>query len=233
MTSSAKTTFLNIFDIFVDFKSVVARLDHRSSWLFPLILISIGTFLIGTANLTTLARVIENSLPVGMPEEQIEQAMESILKYQKVGLYLAPFGIALKWFCSAGLLYLSCVMLDINVRFKCLFALISQCGFITFLQDLTVFLIIRMKGAAVQTISDLSPYLGLDLLFTGLSKPMMLALNYFSIFNICYIVVLTATVATLGKCSKSKAFLAAIPIWILPLIFGLAVMLLKGDQVYR
>jgi hypothetical protein len=228
-----KSTFLNLIDVFVDSKSVVDRLDHASSWLYPLILISAGTFIMSAANLPLLAKVIENSLPAGLPDEQVQRTMESVLKYRKIGVYLAPLILGLKWFCSAGLLFLSCVLLDIRVNFKRLFALVSQCGLITFLQDLTIFLIIRIDRDSIQTIDDLSPRLGLDLIFTGFDKSIMLALSYFSFFTICYIVVLTIMVATSGKCSIAKAFLATIPNWLLPLIFGLVVLLLKGDQSYQ
>jgi hypothetical protein len=228
-SSTSKTTFLNIFDIFVDAQSVVARLDHQSSWLYPLILISAGTFLTGLANMPTLARVVENSLPLGIPEEQVKQTMESILKYQKIGVYLIPFGLLLKWLGSAALLFLSCVTLNINAGFKHLFALISQCGLITFLQELTICLIMRVKGRSIQTVNDLSPQLGLDLLFTNLGKPLMLILNYFSIFNISYIFILTVSLAYLGGCSRSRAFFATLPICLLPLVFGLGMLLFQID----
>lgn len=48
--------------------------------------------------------------------------------------------------------------------------------------------------------------------------------SYFSVFNIWYIVALTLALSFLGGCSKTKAFVAVIPTWLLPLslVVGLA-----------
>jgi hypothetical protein len=218
--------FIIIFDLIVDPGRVAARLDRRASWLYPLLVVSVGTSLIGIASLPVLTHILKNSLPLGIPEEQARQTMQSILRYQKIGIYLSPVGLILKWFVAAVLLSASCLMLNINIGLRPLFALISQCGYITFLQELIVFLVIRIKGESVQAISDLNPQLGLDLFFTDFNRPIMFILNYFSIFNLYYIFALTVTLATLGKCSRLKAFIATIPNWILPLIFGLSILLL-------
>jgi fumarate reductase subunit C len=42
--------------------------------------------------------------------------------------------------------------------------------------------------------------------------------NYFSIFTIWYLIVLTFGMAALGKSSKGKAFFAITPAWVLPLL---------------
>ena len=185
----------------------------------------------GLSNSQLIARVIENSLPTGLPEDQARQALDSFLRYQKIGICLSPLGIALKWLFMAALLFLPCVILDIRVSFRNLFALIAQCSFITFLQELTIFLIISLRGDSVETVSDLSPKIGLDLLITNLGKPLMLILNYFSVFNICYILVLTIGLSIIGKCSKPRAFVAAIPSWLLPLIIGLGTLLFNETRV--
>jgi hypothetical protein len=225
--SNAKPMFISIFDIITDPQGVATRLDRKASWLYPLVVVSVGTFLIGVASLPVLTRILENSLPLGIPEEQARQTMQSILRYQKIGMFLIPLGLILKWLSAATLLLVSCLMLNINVGLKPLFALISQCSYITFLQELTAFLVIRIKGESVRSINDLSPQLGLDLFFTNLDKPLMFMLSYFSVFNIFYILALTVTLANLGKCSRLKAFIATIPNWVLPLIFGMGMLLLE------
>ncbi len=223
-----RTTLSNLFDIILDPRSVVDRLSHSSSWLYPLIIIGVGTFFLGLASLPLLARVIENSLPPGIQEEQARQTLESFLLYQKIGLYLSPVWVALKCLTLTALLLLSCLMLDMKTNFKKLFALVSQCGLITFLQQFTILLIIKIRGESVQTASDLNPRLGLDLFFQNLGKPLMLVLNYFSLFNICYIAVLTIALSSLCNCSKFKAFVATIPTWLLPLGFSLGMLYFGG-----
>lgn len=226
-SSTDQTTVLNLFDILLDHKSVLSRLNHRSSWLYPLILISLGSILIGLSNIPLFTRVVENSLPLGMPEVQIKQTSASIIRYQWVGIFVSPIGILLKWLGSAFLLSLSCIMLDLQADFRRLFALISQCGMITFLQEVITFIIIRVRGESIRTVEDLSPQMGLDILFTDLNKPLMLILNYFSVFTIVYITVLTLMLAKLSRSSKLKAFAATIPNWILPLCLGLGLLLFQ------
>lgn len=184
--------------------------------------------LIGFINLPLLGRVIGSNLPPGIPEEEIKRTIESILRYQRIGVYLTPVGVLLKWLCLSASLFMSCILLDLKADFKHLFGLVSQCGLITFLQELANFLIIRARGGLIRTIDDLSPRLGLDLILTGLGKPLMLTLNYFSIFNLWHIVILTFGVASLCHCTKLRAFVATIPTWLLPLAFALSLLPFRG-----
>jgi uncharacterized membrane protein YfhO len=94
---------------------------------------------------------------------------------------------------------------------------------VTFLQELTAFTVINLRANEPQKLSDLSPALGLDLVLNGLSKPMMALVSYFSVFNIWYIIVLSLGLSFLSGCAKSKAFLATIPNWLLPLGIALGV----------
>ncbi len=226
--ASAQTTLINLCDIVLDPKSVVDRLSHRSAWLYPYLITVTGTIVIGAASQPLLNKVIEAGLPLGIPDDQARQAIDSIVRYRRVGLYLCPLGIPLKWLASTALLFISCLMLDIRVAFKDLFALISQCGLIILFQELILFVIAGLKGDQVRTVEDLSPKIGLDLLFSTSSRPVLLALNYFSIFNLAYILILTITLAKLGRCSTIRAFLATMPNWLLPLGFGLGLLIFKN-----
>ncbi len=226
-SSDNQTTLLNLFDILLDHKSVLGRLSHSSSWLYPFTLISLGSILIGIPNLPLFTRVVENSLPVGMPEEQITKSLESIIRYQWIAICLSPIGILLKWLGSAALLSLSCTMLDMKAGFRHLFSLVSQCGLISFLQEVVTFIVIRVRGESIKTVEDLSPQMGLDILFTNLNRPQTMVLNYFSVFTIVYITILTLMLAKISKSSKLKAFVATIPNWILPLCFGLGLLLFQ------
>jgi hypothetical protein len=124
----------------------------------------------------------------------------------------------------AWILSLSCTLLEIKTSFKTLFALMAQCSLLLFLQDTIVYAIIRLRGTQAQTVAELTPRLGLDLFLSGVSKPVMALIGYFSVFNIWYIVTVTFVLSFLGACSKKKAFFAAIPVWLFPLclVVGLA-----------
>ncbi len=216
-----KTTLLNLFDIIVDPAGVAERLADRRTWLYPLLLIAAGSLLMGIYNLPLLQHVAEQNLPAGLSEEQVQETLASVIRTQKIGLFLSPLGLPLKWLLGAALLFMSCVLLDIRVKYQSLFALLAQCGLITFIQDVTVFLIIRLRAEKVETIADLSPRLGLDLVFTNLGPTWMMVLNYFSVFTVAYILALTLALSVTGNCTKGKAFLATIPNWLLPLCIGI------------
>jgi hypothetical protein len=226
MKSQQQSTlsFFNLFDILLDPERAARRLHSNAAWLYPLLIVGLGGIALGLANLPIQARLIESNLPAGLSSEQTENTMRSVLTYQKVGIFPAPLALLLKWALLAWILFMSCVLMEIKATFKHLYCLLAQCSLLIFMQDLTVSAIIRLKGERAQSLADLAPRLGLDLVLTGLSKPMTALIGYFSVFNIWYIVALTLALSCLGACSRRKAFLAATPVWLLPLclLVGLA-----------
>jgi hypothetical protein len=134
-----------------------------------------------------------------------------------------PLLLLVKWSLSAWILWMSCVITEIRVGYKNLFALLAQCSLLIFLQDLAVYTILRLDGDRVQTVADLMPRLGFDVFITGLSKPVMAGVSYFSFFNLWYIAILTLTLSFLGRVSKWRAFLATIPVWALPLCLAIGI----------
>src|SRR5262245_246051 len=220
-------TFELLFEVLIDPKSAASRLNKVSSWLLPWTVVGIVGILLGIETLPILIRVLEGNLPVGLSEDQAHQMITNIIFYQKIGYALLPLITVIKWMVLSSLLFLSCVLLDIKVSFKQLFTLIAQCAVLMLLQDLTTHLIIRLRGTQVETIADLLPKLGLDLILFSfgltLDKTLMTIFGYFSIFNIWYIVVLFLSIAYLGRCSKAKAFIACIPVWFLPLCLAIGI----------
>jgi hypothetical protein len=216
-----------IIDIFIDPQRSSQRLNNTSNWLLPLTVVGIVGTILGFANLPIITNLIERNLPAGLSEEQAQRMVANIIFYQKIGYALFPLITVIKWAILSSLLYLACVLLDIRVAFKQLFTLIAQCALLMLAQDLIVHLIIRIRGDEVETIADLIPKLGLDLVLSGfgqtLGKTFMTILGYFSIFNVWYIVVLFVSISYLGKCSKGKAFLATFPVWFFPLCLAIGI----------
>ncbi|MCI0660935.1 MAG: YIP1 family protein [Acidobacteria bacterium] len=217
-----KNRHLNMLvEIYIDPQSASQRLNTPTAWLVPLTVVGITGIVLGFANLPTLTNVLERSLPAGLSPEQVDQTLTNFILYQKIGYVLLPLITLIKWSFLSSLLFMSCVLLDIKVTFKQLFALIAQCAVLMLLQDLVAHLIVSLRRAEAETVADLVPKLGLDLFLSGFShtlgKTLMTVIGYFSIFNIWYIVVLFLSISYLGRCSKPKAFIACIPVWFLPL----------------
>lgn len=220
MTSQVQTSessLFNLFDIFLDPATAARRLNTTISWLYPLLIVGLGGIAIGFASISITRAVIEQGLPAGLPDDQAQQVVESFFKYHNIGIMLTPLLLLVKWSLSAWILWMSCVIAEIRVGYKNLFALLAQCSLLVFLQDLAVYTILRLGSDRVQTAADLAPRLGFDIFITGLSKPVMAGLGYFSFFNLWYIVILTLALSYLGRVSKGRAFLATIPVWFLPM----------------
>jgi hypothetical protein len=212
-------------DILIDPESAVKRLDGTPAWVWPLLLTSIGAAIIGLAWLPIMLRVLEQSLLLGVPEDQARDILNSFVKYQYVSVALGPLLLLLKVALSTWLLYMSCILLNVRATVRQLFALLAQCSLITLLELLTVYTITRLRGADVQSPVDLMPGLGLDLLIHPASAPLLILIRYASVFNVWYVVVLSLGLAYLSGCSKKKAFAATIPVWLIPLLLNLGLAL--------
>ncbi|MGH9825522.1 MAG: YIP1 family protein [Blastocatellia bacterium] len=206
-----------LMDVFVDPQNTASYVQNKHAWVIPSVVIGIGGIFLGLASLPLTLQVVQHNLPTGLSGEQIQQTIDNLARFQRIGVMLTPVVFILKSLISAWILYTACVLLDIRTGYRKLFSLVTQCAMILFLQDLTVYTIIKLRGAEVRSITDLTPGLGLDLLLHGSSKPVMAVVSYFSVFNIWYIVMLSLTLSFLSGCSKKRAFVATIPNW----LFGL------------
>jgi len=79
--------------------------------------------------------------------------------------------------------------------------------------------VIRSRGDAIENAEQLQPPFGIDLFTPGLHGPLLAILNFFSIFEIWYLIVLGLGLAFLTGVSKSKAFVAITPAVLIPLLF--------------
>jgi hypothetical protein len=146
-----------------------------------------------------------------------------IQKSMMVMSFASPLLVALKLLILAGILKLMVTLGGLDVVFKKLFSFISNASMIIFLEGLATFAVIKAKGDDIQTMEEMMPSLGLDLLSRGqLPKAVEAGLHFLSIFEIWYIVVLVVGFAALAKCSKSKAFQLTLPVWLIPMLFMVA-----------
>ncbi len=115
-----------------------------------------------------------------------------------------------------------------NVRFRDMFSLLSACGLILALQGIATIVVLRVRENEIQSMAELQPAFGLDIFVgDGLGKPLLAVLNFFSIFEVWYLIVATVGVAALARCSKAKALIAITPVWLVPLLFKVVGALLQ------
>jgi len=103
----------------------------------------------------------------------------------------------------------------------------ASCGLVIALQSIAVVIVVRAKGDEVTSQEQLTPPFGLDLLLPSAHGVLYALLNFFSIFEVWYLIVLTFGLAYLAKVSKGKAFFAISPAWVLPLLYRVIAAMLQ------
>ena len=226
--SAAGDQFLPLLDIFIDPASAGRRIDRQAPWLWPTLIIAVGTLIMGYLMVPLGLRIVQMNPPPNIPREVFQQQLPMIEKVTYITVVLTPLFIAIKLLALAGLLKLVTMMADIQLGFKKLFSLIAHSNLIVLLEGIAVFVVVRAKGDEVQTAEDLMPALGLDLLVRGdVGKPLLAALHFFSVFEFWFIAVLVIAFAALARCSKLKAFWVTLPVWILGLIASVLMSLFR------
>ncbi len=218
--SAVADQFLTMLEIFIDPAGAVRRIDRSAPWLAPILVIAIGAVVISYLLMPVTLQVMSMNPPGNIPREQFQRSLGMIEKGLWIGVIASPVLVALKMLILAGILKLMATLGGLEIVFKKLFSFVSNAGMIILLEGLATFAVIKARGDEIQTMEEMMPALGLDLLIRGqFSKAVEAGLHFFSIFEIWYIVVLVVGLAALAKCSKSKAFLLTLPVWLVPMLF--------------
>jgi hypothetical protein len=217
-----------MLNILIDPAAAVKQVRRKLSWLWPLLIVGVVTATLGYLNIPLAIRALQMNPPGGVTAEQLERSMGMIQTMQKVGVFASPVIMAGMLAFGAAILLGSCSVLGMRATFRDLFSLACHGSLIGMLQTVAGFVVVRMKGDEIQTVEELQPSFGLGLFFhEGVSKPAMAVLNYFSIFTLWYIVILSLAVACLTGSSKGKGFAAAAPAWLIGLLFFVGISFLQ------
>jgi len=228
-SSAVADQFLAMLEIFIDPTGAVRRIDRSAPWLAPLLVAAIGAVVIGYVLMPVTLQVMSMNPPANIPREQYQRSFGMIEKGMLVAVFASPVMVAIKVLVLAGILKLMATLGGLDVVFKKIFSFVSNAGMIIFLEGLATFAVIKAKGDDIQTMEEMMPALGLDLLIRGqLPKAVQAGLHFFSIFEIWYIVVLVVGFAALAKCSKSKAFLLTLPVWLVPMLFMMVAAMFRS-----
>jgi hypothetical protein len=212
--------FLAMVEIFIDPAGAVRRIERSAPWLVPVLVAGIGAAIAGYLLMPLTVQVMAMNPPPNVPREQYQSMLPMIEKSMRIMSFASPVLVAIKVLILAGVLKLMATLGGLDVVFKKLFSFVANAGMIIFLEGLATFAVIRAKADDIQTMEEMMPALGLDLLIRGqLPKALQAGLHFFSVFEIWYIVVLVVGLAALAKCSKSKAFMLTLPVWLIPMLF--------------
>ena len=208
-----------MLNIFIDPKEAVKGFDNKWAWVWPLLVVAIVTGVAGWLTIPLAIQAMQYEPPRGMDREKLQAAMPTILLVSRITVFFAPISVGIMTAIIAGLLAAACAVMDIKASFLSLFTLVAHCGLINAVAGVAQYVALAMKHDDIQSMKQLIPHFGLDLLLSDTANNQLVALlGYFSIFQIWYLIILALGLAFLANIPKGKAFAAITPIWVLGLL---------------
>ncbi len=207
-----------MLNAFIDPAAMAKQAAKKGFWIGPILLLSVVAVVFSLLTVPIALRVTQLNPPPNLTHEQFERAYP-MMKTAYYGFSLgSPIIIVTLLLLSAWLVGVLGSITGVEAKFSGIFSLMSACSLISMLQIVASYIVLSLKGDDIQSVQELQPPLGLDIFFGGLKGVPYAILNFFSIFEIWFIVVLGLGLASLSRTSKGKAFLAITPAWLLPLL---------------
>ena len=215
--------FIGMLNVFVDPAGAAKRIPAPLSWLWPLITLSIIYIVSGYLMLPYImglidVRINQQISQQNTPAEQAERARTVAHAIYQFYPLAVPVIVILFILFFAWLISAMGSMAGLRAKFRDIFALLAARSLIPSLQAIATYIVLRAKGDEITSQDQLTPPFGLDIFLQNIHGALLGLVNFFSIFEIWYLVVLTVALAHLGKSTKGKAFFAITPAWVLPLV---------------
>jgi Yip1 domain len=225
--------FLAMLNAFVDPAGAAKRVPAPLSWLWPVITLSIIYLVFGYLMLPyTLAvvdlRINQQMSQQNTPIEQAERARTITHAVTQFSFIATPVIVILLLALFAWLVSAMGSIAGLRAKFRDIFSLMSACALIPALQYIATYIVVHAKGDEITSQEQLTPPFGLDIFFQDIHGALFGLVNFFSIFEIWYLIVLTVGLAHLAKVSKGKAFFAITPAWVIPLVLRIITAMFQG-----
>lgn len=215
-TGSATSGILGMFNAFVDPAGLAKAAKTKMFWIWPLLLTCIVTIVV-LYMMTPYTLSISEARLAQVPPERQDQARRITQIMANVIPFVAPIGIVVVTVIMAFFVNLTCSMTSIRTKFRDVFSLMTGCSLIVCLQTIATLVVLRVKGDEVTSQEQMTPPFGLDI-FIPAHGALLAVLNFFSIFEIWYLVVFGLALAFMTGSTKGKAFFAITPAWLIPLL---------------
>ncbi len=226
---------IGMLNVFVDPKTTAKDVPAPLSWLWPLITLTIIYIVTGYLMLPYIMNLIDVRInqqisQQNTPLEQAERARtvaHAIYQFYPLAIpaIVIVFILFFAWLISA-----MASMAGMRTKFRDIFSLMAACSLIPALQSIATYIVLHAKGDEITSQDQLTPPFGLDIFLQNIHGALLGLVNFFSIFQIWYLIVLTLALAYLGKSSKGKAFFAITPAWLLPLVIKVVQGMFQGGQ---
>jgi Yip1 domain len=225
---------VGMLNAFVDPAGLAKRVPAPLSWLWPIITLIIVYVVFGYLMLPYTLAVVDLAISQRIREQNVpvEQAQRAADVAHKVYQFLpeaVPVLVILFLLLFAWLVSAMSSMAGVRAKFRDIFSLMAACQLIQALQTVATYIVVHAKGDEITSQEQLTPPFGLDIFLQNIHGALYGLVNFFSIFEIWYLVVLTFGLAYLGKSSKGKAFFAITPAWVLTLIIKMVQGMLQNN----
>ena len=225
-TPGVGTGLAGMLNAFVDPKGLARAVPAKLFWLWPVLSLAIIYGVFGYLMLPYTMQLIDTRMAQqfaqqGVPPERAERAVQIAHTFAQFTFILTPVMMIVMIVVMAWLVSLTGSIVGLKAKFRNVFSLLAACSLITALQTVAVYVVVRTKGDEIQSQEQLTPPFGLDIFLQNIHGPLLALANFFSIFEIWYLIILTLALAYLAKSSVGKAFFALTPAWLLPLLFRL------------
>jgi hypothetical protein len=213
---------------FIDPAGAARRVFHRWFWIAPLIVFSIVSATATYLMMPMVQHALEVSpIPAGASPDQYQRGMDIALTFQRISMYFSPVIVAVILALQALVVFATCSVLTINLKFRWIFNLVAGCSLIQVLASIASLAVVKGKGE-ISSMAELRPALGLDIFLSeGTNKYATAFLGFFSIFEIWWIVMMALIFSTAFRVSKGKAFAAILPLVIVSILLRVAVAALQ------
>ena len=214
---------VGMFNAFVDPMGLAKRVKTKLFWLWPLVTICIIYIVVGYLMLPYTLQAVDFSIQQRMaaqnlPPERMESARTMAHAFSGVGIAFTPVFVVGVLALLAWLVTITGSMLGLRAKFRDVFSLMAACALIPALQYIASYIVVRTKGDEIQSPEQLMAPFGADIFIQDVHGVALAFLNFFSIFEIWYLVILGLSLAYLTGSSKGKAFAAITPAWVIPLL---------------
>jgi hypothetical protein len=214
---------LGMLNAFVDPMGLAKQVKAKLFWLWPLITICIVYIVMGYLMLPYTMQLVDFSMQQraasqSISPERMETARNMAHMFSQVGIAFTPVFVVGILALLAWLVVVTGSMVGLRAKFRDVFSLMAACSLITSLQVIATYIVVRTKGDEIQSPEQLMAPFGADIFIQDIHGAMLGFLNFFSIFEIWYLVILGLSLAYLTGSSKGKAFAAITPAWIIPLL---------------
>jgi len=210
---------IGMLNAFVDPVGTAKRVPAPLSWLWPVIVlvavyVVVGVFTEPYAISIGDAQIAQR----GLSPDQAEGARRITRVISQITPITTPVFVLLFLAFFAWLTVVIGSVAGLRAKFRDLFSLMASCGLIIALQSIAAIIVLRAKGDEITSQEQLTPPFGLDIFLQNIHGPLLAVVNFFSIFEIWYLVVLTIGLAALAKTTKGTAFFAISLTWVVPLL---------------